>query len=161
MLKLGMGHHLLQSLALPFILASYLEGECIMKLSCMRKNEMLDFYLLLDIQQPLLLQQLMLCAQWRCQFLQFTISVIHIVFFGGLPFKDASCITRTIFFFHVQSICSLLNFVCVCGFSFIYLSIYFLLQWYWLMALKSLIGYDETNSIRIWRWKSYLIQVYN
>ncbi|KAE8022417.1 hypothetical protein FH972_008219 [Carpinus fangiana] len=32
------------------------------------------------------------------------------------------------------------------------------MEWYWLMALKSLISYDETYSIRIWRWKSYLIQ---
>lgn len=30
--------------------------------------------------------------------LQFTISVIHIVFFEDVPFKDANYITRTIFF---------------------------------------------------------------
>jgi hypothetical protein len=30
--------------------------------------------------------------------LQFTVSVIHIVFFGDIPFKDANYITRTIIF---------------------------------------------------------------
>ena len=66
MLKLGKELCSLNFLVLPFPLALYLEGECIMKLSSMRKNEMLDSSLLLDIQRSLLLQQLMLFAQWRC-----------------------------------------------------------------------------------------------
>ncbi|KAF5457719.1 hypothetical protein F2P56_021801 [Juglans regia] len=32
------------------------------------------------------------------------------------------------------------------------------MEWYWVMALKSLISYDEPYSIRIWRWKGFLIQ---
>ncbi|KAF4372137.1 hypothetical protein F8388_000353 [Cannabis sativa] len=46
----------LNSLDLPFPLVLYLEGECIMKLSSMRKNEMLDSFPPSDIQQSLLLQ---------------------------------------------------------------------------------------------------------
>ncbi|KAG2711105.1 hypothetical protein I3760_04G061700 [Carya illinoinensis] len=32
------------------------------------------------------------------------------------------------------------------------------MEWYWVMALKNLISYDEPYSIRIWRWKGFLIQ---
>lgn len=65
MLKIGKELLLFQFLALPYILASYLIEECIMKLSHMRRNGMLYLYLLLDIQQQLLQRQLMLCTQWR------------------------------------------------------------------------------------------------
>lgn len=65
MQKVGMELHFLPSLAQPFVLVSYREGECIMKPSSMRKNEMLDFYHPLDILLSLLLQQLMLLVQWR------------------------------------------------------------------------------------------------
>lgn len=66
MLKVGKELHLISYFVLPFLLVSYLEGGYIMKLSSMRRNEMVDFSLHLDIQQSLLLQQLMLLSQWRC-----------------------------------------------------------------------------------------------
>ena len=50
-----------------------------------------------------------------------------------------------------------LNFVFVC--VWVLISFIYLLQWYWLMCLKSLASYNGRYSIQIWRWKGHLIQV--
>lgn len=52
-----------------------------------------------------------------------------------------------------------LNFVFVC--VGILISFIYLLQWYWLLGLKSIASYNGTYSIQIWRWKGHLIQVRN
>lgn len=77
--KVVMELHLLHFLAQPFVSASYLEGEFTMKLSSMRKNGTLDFYLPLDILLPLLLQQLMLFAQWRYGDAQLMLWLFHVI----------------------------------------------------------------------------------
>lgn len=159
MLKVGMELHLAFSLALPFFLASYQEGEFTMKLSNMRKKEMLDFYLLLDIQRPLLRQQLMLYAQWRYNwFLQLTAlchQSINVILIDWVWFFEWPTAKGLSIFPPFQKIWFLQRFH-----GIILLTIQLvILQWYWLMALKSQISDEGPFSIRIWRWNGYLIQV--
>lgn len=123
MLKIGMELHLLNSLAQPFVLESCLEGECTMKLSSMRNKEMLDFYLRLDILLSLLLQQLMLYAQWRycdsqlvimliseifsvtnsVRVLSFLFSLIFLAYdFHKMPFNEFNCLYVTVVLAYVS-----------------------------------------------------------
>jgi len=63
--RLGPELHFSNFLDLSSVLVSYPEEVSTMKQSSMKKKGMLDLFLLLDIQLPQCLLQLMLYALWR------------------------------------------------------------------------------------------------